>query len=115
MSGQLRASRFTAKASTRTLPLRFEDDYDDLDRAGPSGENQIAHPQPAAAVGASEDDFYDSDWDLEIDDSDNDRTYVPPKVPENLPGAHDLSDSGTEVRKAGPGECTRKQPLLLEA
>ena len=76
--------------------MRFEDDYDDLDGAGPSGnQDRIAQPQPAEAVGASETE-YDSDWELEIDDSDNDHTWVPPKVPENLPGAHDLSDTESE-------------------
>ena len=59
MSRQLRASRFAARSSTRPRALRFEDDYDDLDRAGPSGENRIAQPQPAVAVGASETDLYD--------------------------------------------------------
>ena len=97
MSRQLRASHFTAKASTCTRPLRFVEDYEDLDGAGPSGENQIAQRQPAAAVGAFETDLYDSDWELEIDDLDNDHTWIPPKVPENLPGAHDLSDTETEV------------------
>ena len=36
-------------------------------------------------------------WELEIDDTDNDRTYVPRKVPENSAGPNDLSDSETEV------------------
>ena len=115
MSRQLRASRFTARSSTRPRALRFEDDYDDLDGAGPSGnQNWIAKPHATAGVGVSETE-YGFDLELEINDSDKDHTWVPLKVPENLPGAHDLSDSGTKVRKAGPGECTRKQPLLLEA
>ena len=97
MSRQLRASRFTARSSTRPRASRFEDDYDDLDGAGPSGnQNSFAQPHAAAGVGASETE-YGSDWELEIDDSDNDHTWVPPRVPENLPGDHDLSDTEPEV------------------
>ena len=97
MSRQLRASRFAARSSTRTRASRFEFDYDDLDGAGPSGnQNSFAQPPAAAEVEASETE-YGSDWELEIDDSENDHTWVPPRVPENLPRDHDLSDSETEV------------------
>ena len=97
MSRQLRASRFAARSSTRPRASRFEFDYDDLDGAGPSGnQNSFAQPPAAAEVEASETE-YGSDWELEIDDSENDHTWVPPRVPENLPRDHDLSDSETEV------------------
>ena len=95
MSRQLRASRYAARSSTRPRAQRFEDDYDDLDGAGPSG-NQNSFAHAAAEVEASEHE-YGSDWELEIDDSDNDHTWVPPKMPVNLPRGHDLSDSETEV------------------
>ena len=98
MSRQLRASRYAARSSTRPRASRFVDDYDDLDGAGPSGnQNSFAQPPAAAEVGASEATEYGSDWELEIDESDNDHTWVPPRKPVNLPGDHDLSDSDTEI------------------
>ena len=106
MSHQLRASRFASRVSTRSRASRFEDDYDDRDGAETSGyQAPIAQPDVAAAVAASrvaaaaaasQTDLYGSDWELEMHDSDDDHTYVPPKLPENLPVEHSLSDSEPE-------------------
>ena len=83
MSRQLRANRYPTRASTRPLTvgtgragrnIQFENDYDDLDGAGPSREPSAPMPSPAApsdALGCS-------DWEIKIesDDSDGDRTYL---------------------------------------
>ena len=104
MSRQLRANRFTAKAlRSCTRTSRFVEDYDDFDGAGPSGVNPPPRPQPAPAAYGT--DIGDSDWEMEFDDSDIDRTYQPPpRAPVNFAGRHDLSDSDTEVEFEEEGE-----------
>ena len=97
MSRQLRASRFTAKASNaRSPPSRFEDDYDDLDGAGPSGVNLPPQPRPDPSGPDDFDYGSASEWDVTFEDSDDDRTYHPPRLPVNSSGRYILSDSDSE-------------------
>ena len=108
MSHQLSANRFATRASTRPQTVgagragdtaRYENDYDDLDGAGPSREPSAPLPAPAVpsdAVGGSS-------WEQESVDSDDsvgDRTYtLPPRS-----GIHDFSDSDSENHSDHEGD-----------
>ena len=88
-SGVSTRSRASKRARVPRPVVHDSDDSDDGD--GSSGVNPPPRPRPArseAEVGGSE-------WEMESDDSCDDRTYHPPRAPENLPGRGGICDSDT--------------------
>ena len=97
MSRQRRANPFEVTPSNGPPPAsRFEDDYDDVDGAGPSGVNLPPQPQPDPSGPEDFDCGSPSEWEVTLDDSDDDRTYHPPRRPVNSFGRYILSDSESE-------------------
>ena len=88
-------ARPKTRASKRARAARFVDDSDDLDGAGSSGVNPPARPRTPPSVARSEAEVGGSEWEMESDDSCDDRTYHPPRGPENLPGRGGIGDSDT--------------------
>ena len=106
MSRQIRATRSRTRAASLARAASFEQaslaraasfeqDYDDLDGAGPSGANPPVRPLTPPLVASSQAEVGDSDWEIEADDSFDDRSYEPPRPPANSTGLHTLSDSDT--------------------
>ena len=120
-----RSTPYARASAVRTRASGYVTDSSDLEGAGPSGVIPQVRPRPASAVSGLERgsdgvvppsrsrpasavcdlEMYGSDEEIELtemsedltfDDSDMDRTYLPPRQPVNLPGDQALSDSESD-------------------